>query len=201
MGLSDSVPVLSFEEFRVATKIDRTLVESDTFKIDDDLLLRNFASPGHTGHSVSYMLVPHEFVIADETFGYYQGKRLSAPGGDMSVTAALHSMQKVKDLELSGIGLPYIGALTGGLVRKHLEAVAQNTHDLFLEARSALAEGVSADEVRAQIKDAFYAASMGDPCLIESLDRSFEAVWSQIGASKEAPELPQNSGNSPTKHI
>lgn len=167
-------------EFRKALQFEKCIVDGETITIDDDIAVRCVASPGHRSHSMSYLVLPHQFLISDETLGYYNGRRLAAPGANASIPASLESIGRLKDLELSGVGFSYGGCITGELVRKHLEAIVQNTNDLISELKRARAEGMSDDEIRAQIREAFYLPSLRDHCLLKSLDQSFEAVWAQV---------------------
>ena len=170
----------TLDEASQALKIDKPLVETDSLQIDEDIAIRSITTPGHRAHSVSYVVVPHEFAIVDETFGYYHGRTLSAPGGDHSLLDAVTSIKKFNHLQLSGIGFSYTGAITGGLVKRHLDSVVQNTTDLIAESKRAMANGFSPDEVHQQIKAWFYTTTLKDPCLIGSLERTFKAVIGQL---------------------
>jgi glyoxylase-like metal-dependent hydrolase (beta-lactamase superfamily II) len=174
---SEKIP---YGEFAKALLIDKPLVETDSVQLDEDVALRSVSTPGHRTHSVAYLVVPHEFAIVDETFGYYQGRSLAAPGGDANLRDAVTSIKKFSHFHLSGIGFPYVGAITGALVKKHLESVIQNTDDLLTESRKALANGFSPDEVRQQIKGWFYTSTLRDPCLRASLEGTFNAVVKQL---------------------
>ncbi len=171
---------VSFEEFQKSLTIDRVLTESDALQVDEDITIRCVATPGHRNHSMAYVVVPHEFAIVDETFGYYHGRGLSAPGGDMDLQAAVASVKKFTNLNLSGIGFSYTGAITGALVKKHLEALIQNTEDIIVESKKALGNGVSREEVDQQIKAWFYTSTQRDPCLQESLEHTFKSILAQI---------------------
>lgn len=179
LGCSGDHP-LSRETLRKSLRFDKHLVDGESVTIDEDIIVRCVASPGHREHSLSYLVQPHGFLIADETLGYYHGRRLSGPGADFSLGSSLESIQRFKDLELSGIGFSYCGCITGDLVRKHIEAIVQNTNDLLSEAKRARSQGISDDEVQAQIREAFYVPALPDPCLMRSLEQSFEAVWKQV---------------------
>lgn len=173
-------PSISLEEFRKSLTIDRVLTESDALQVDEDITIRCVATPGHRGHSMAYVVVPHEFAIVDETFGYYHGRGLSAPGGDTDLQAAVASVKRFTNLNLSGIGFSYTGAVTGALVKKHIEAVVQNTEDIIAESKKALGNGFSREEVDQQIKAWFYTSTQLDPCLQESLEQTFKSILSQI---------------------
>ncbi len=175
-------PEISLEEFSKALSIDRPLVEADSIELGDDLTIRSLAIPGHREHSVCYMLVPHEFVIADETLGYFRGSKFCAPGADYDLAKALASLLRFEHIEISGIGFPYGGAITGSLARKHLTTLTQNCKDIVAEYNRAAAEGFSREEIAEQIREAFYTPLIDDPFLAQSLDASFSRLLEQLAA-------------------
>lgn len=172
----------SVEALRKALRFEKLLADGESLAIDEDIAVRCVSTPGHREHSASYLVQPHGFLIADETLGYYNGRRLSAPGANFSMSAALSSISRFNDIDLSGIGFSYCGCITGGLVRKHLDAIVQNTKDLLAEVKRAKFEGLSEDEIRAQVREAFYVPALQDACLVRSLDETLEAAWSQAAA-------------------
>ena len=171
---------VELSEFKEALRIDHPLVEADSIAVGEDLAIRSLATPGHREHSVSYLLVPHEFVIADETMGYYRGSKLAAPGADFDLQRAVASIARFEHVEISGIGFSYVGAITGTLARKHLTALTQNSTDLVKECQKARTDGVPVDEIVAQVKESLYAPIVSDPFLIESMNASFNAVVKQL---------------------
>ena len=171
---------LSFEEFSKGLKIDKHLVETDSIQIDEDITIRSVSTPGHRPHSVAYIVVPHEFAIVDETFGYFQGRNLAAPGGDMNLHEALASIRKFNDIQLNGIGFSYGGAITGAITKRHLLAIPQNTEDLIKEVEKARREGFTENEIEEQVRAAFYTSSSNDLCHAESLNTTFKAVMGQL---------------------
>jgi len=175
-------PEISPDEFSRALTIDRPLVEADSIELGDELTIRSMALPGHRDHSLCYMLVPHEFVIADETLGYFRGSKLAAPGADFSLSRTLTSLARFEHLEISGIGFSYGGAATGTLARKHLSSLAQNCRDIVAEYNRAIADGVPLEEIVGQIKEAFYTPVVEDPFLAESMTASCNAILAQLAA-------------------
>ncbi len=180
--LSDAADTASLKEFSASLSLDKGLVDGESLAIDDDISIRCVSMAGHRQHSQAYLVQPHNFLIADETVGYYNGRRLAAPGGDASIQLALESISRLADLDLSGVGFSYGGCITGSLVRKHLESVSQNTSDLLAESRRALAEGLAPEEVKAQVREAFFLPALRDPCLIASLSGTLDAIWRQVSA-------------------
>ena len=171
---------LSFEEFKEGCRIDRHLVETDSIQVDEEITIRSISTPGHRPHSVAYVVVPHEFAIVDETFGYFRGRNLAAPGGDTNLHEALTSIRKFNDIHLNGIGFSYGGAITGTLTKRHLHAIPQNTEDLIREVEKARKTGLARSEIEQQVRSAFYTSTLNDPCLTSSLDQTFQAVMKQL---------------------
>lgn len=173
-------PSIEMAEIRDALRIDRLLGEGDALSLGDEVSVRLLATPGHREHSVAYLLVPHEFLIADETLGYYRGNKLPAPGGNFDNARALSSIARFDHIEISGIGFSYSGAVTGTLARKHLTTVAQTSTDLLNECQKAREDGVSTQEIVEQVKESLYAPLAQDPFLVESMNRSFDAITRQM---------------------
>jgi glyoxylase-like metal-dependent hydrolase (beta-lactamase superfamily II) len=171
---------LSFNDFKAGLKFDKLIAEGDSICIDEDVSVRCLTTPGHRPHSVAYLVVPHAFAIVDETFGYYRGRNLTAPGGDTSIHEALVSVGKFKNIELNGIGFSYGGAITGSLTKRHIELLIQNTKDLATEVAKARKEGFSEQEIEEQVRASFYSATSSDPCLNESLLETNAAVMRQL---------------------
>jgi glyoxylase-like metal-dependent hydrolase (beta-lactamase superfamily II) len=183
MSVSSESDQLPFEEFERGLTIDKHLVETDSIHLDEDITVRSVSTPGHRPHSVAYLVVPHEFAIVDETFGYFQGRNLAAPGGDTNLMEALNSIRKFNDIQLNGIGFSYGGAVTGGLAKRHLLAIPQNTEDLLKEVRRARQEGFTEAEIEEQVRAAFYTAITHDYCHAESLHGTFTAVMRQLSTA------------------
>lgn len=177
---SAQTELLSFDEFSKGLKIDKHLVETDSIQIDEDITIRSISTPGHRPHSLAYLVVPHEFAIVDETFGYFQGRNLAAPGGDMNLHEALASIRKFNDIQLNGIGFSYAGAVTGALAKRHLLAIPQNTEDLIKEVAKARKDGFTETDIGEQVRTAFYTSSSQDRCHAESLENTFTAVMKQL---------------------
>ncbi|MEY4667986.1 MAG: hypothetical protein RL518_685 [Pseudomonadota bacterium] len=171
---------LTFEEFARGLTIDKHLVENDSIFLDEDITIRSVSTPGHRPHSTAYLVVPHEFAIVDETFGYFQGRNLAAPGGDTNVREALASIRKFTNIQINGLGFSYGGAVTGALTKRHLLAIPQNTEDLINEVAKARKAGFSESEIEEQVRAAFYTSSFHDHCHLESLNGSFRAVMAQL---------------------
>lgn len=175
-----SEPGLSFEDFKRLLKIDKIVTDSDIISLPDGLQVRVVSAPGHTEHSLAFQILPKNYFIVDEGFGYYRGRELAAPGGDWRQEEALKSVAKVGKIEINALCFPEGGVLTGQLVRKHFQSLAQNTEDLFTECRKAHEAKIGDEEIRASVLEGFYTSEQADPVLQDNLRRSFEAVWAQV---------------------
>lgn len=182
----------SLKGFSEGLVISKCLTDGETLAIDEDITVRAVSTPGHTDHSQSFLVLPFSLLIGDETLGYYQGRRLASPGGDVSLQTAVASVARFKDIQLAGIGFPYGGCATGSLARKHLDAITLNTADLIGETAKALESGVAPEEILAQVRESLFSPLVQDPCLIRSLSRSCDAIWQQLSA-KRAPTSPAKS--------
>jgi hypothetical protein len=184
-GQANSTPP-SQKEFASSLQINKVINDSGNISIAQGLEVRAIVSPGHTAESLAFQILPKEHLIVDEGFGYFRGKDLSAPGGDLDQDKAIESIKKVAKIEVSSLCLPNTGYLTGQLIRKHLHSIPQNTEDLFLECAKAHSAGMSDDEIRASVFDSFYRTEDQDPVLQASLLASFEAIWRQVLTLRQA---------------
>jgi glyoxylase-like metal-dependent hydrolase (beta-lactamase superfamily II) len=188
LNLTIEIPRLTFEEYRSAFTIDKYINDSDVISPGPETSLRVVSTPGHRELSVAYLLLPHEFIIADQTFGYYNGNKLATPGADFNLSLACESIRKFDHLELSGLGLPYGGALTGELVKRHLQGVIQNTEDLMASVKEATNSGMSPADVLIQIRDAFFSPESRDPFLRSALAETEAAFAGQLKLSSSAQQ-------------
>ncbi|MCB0338268.1 MAG: MBL fold metallo-hydrolase [Bdellovibrionales bacterium] len=182
--LSGSLPEMpepmDFNRYQNNLRITNIVKKSDLLSISNVASLRMIDMPGHTSHSVAYFVNPHQFLIVDEGFGYFNGRDLCAPGGDYSLDLATQSVESTKDLDLRGIGLPSAGFVTGALIRKHLDGVISNTRDLLSECESAFIDGVEPEEIKAAVWESFYSTQDFDHIARRNRTKTFEMVWAQI---------------------
>lgn len=171
---------LAFEDFKQAIRPDIVLADSQIIELSEDTRVKCIATPGYQLGSCAYLVLPHGFLITDETFGFFRGRELPASGADASIQSASASLALFEHVEISGLGLPYVGALTGALVRRHIESVAQNLSDITEQTVEGLQEGLSTADVKEQIREAFYSPPPDDPFLAHAMNRSFEALCRQV---------------------
>jgi hypothetical protein len=173
------MPALEPHAFGLALSSQRSVSDGETFKFGNKEL-RVVGAPGHTLSSLAYSILPEKYLVVDEGFGYFNGRNLAGPGGDHALKLAAASLERLLDIEWAGLCLPYYGILTGSLVRRHLQAIIQNTSDLFNECKSAREQAVPESEIKQAIFDSFYNHPSQDAALQTGLKRSFEAVWRQV---------------------
>ena len=176
---------LDFKEYRDLLSIDKIIVDADLFRFSEDLNMRVVSFPGHTSESLAYFIQPYHYLIGDEGLGYYSGRKFAAPGGDQSLPDMLTSIAKFNDLELAGICFPNTGVVTGSLVRKHLQAIVQNTEDMLTESSNAYMSRTPDSDIKFSIKDAFFTTDINDPLLANNLEQSYMAIWDQVLRERE----------------
>lgn len=175
---------ISYDDFRQLLKLDKVVSDSDIISIVDGVQVRVVSALGHTDHSLAYQILPKNYFVVDEGFGYYRGRDLAAPGGDWRQEEALKTIAKVGKIDVHALCFPEGGVLTGQLVRKHLQSLAQNTEDLFSECQRAHGNQIGDEEIRSSVLAGFYTSEQGDPVLQANLKRSFECVWNQVLAKR-----------------
>ncbi len=180
-----------FEEFQRLLAIDTVMTECEILRLGCGMDVRVVAAPGHSEESLALQVLPAQYLITDEGFGYYRGRELATPGGDLCQNKALNSIQKLAKTEITGLCLPNQGVLTGQLARKHLEAIKQNTADLFAECQRAHKLGITDEEILASVTAGFYTSQEADPIVQVNLRRSLDAVWRQVLAAR-ATDAPVN---------
>ncbi len=178
---------MEFEEFRELLRIDRVFPESEVFEISEDLRVRCTRAPGHTEESLAYLVEPYDFLVVDESFGYFRGRELAAPGADWDIAENIQTLNKFKDVELSAICFPNVGLITGQLVRDHVQNMLQNMEDLLTECRKAFKAGLSDEEVRASLQRSFYTSTSKDPLVAFLLEHTFLAIWEQVRVLRQEP--------------
>jgi len=171
---------LDLSEFKESLRIDQILSDGASIQLDAELTLYCIWTPGHTELSLSYYLAPFGFAIVDETFGYYRYREVPALGADYKLQKAISSIAKLSTRQLTGLGLPYRGALTGALAHSYLHALEQALRDLTNEFKAARKRGLSRDDILRELKGSIYCYSGADPLLARSLDRSLTAIISQL---------------------
>lgn len=181
---SEQNVLMDFPEYQKLFTVNHAVRDGDLIKVDEHIQARVFATPGHSTEGVAYFTLPTHYIIGSEVFGYFRGRGEPGPGGDHNIQRANESLAKMAALEFSGLCLPYMGALTGRLARKHMQQVVTTTNEILQQSKSAHANGISDEEVRESIWDSFYSPEVGDVLSMASSKASFEALWQQIVAAR-----------------
>lgn len=178
--LAPSVARPSLSELQKCFANAESMPEAEGFDLWKQFKVRLVFFPGHTQESLAFYIQPHNFIIVDEGLGYYNGKNLSGPGGDYSLNACEESLDKLINLELSGICLPYMGVIIGDLVSKYLSEMKENIADLRNECKNAFLAGIPEVEIKQTIRESFYNMGISDPVLKYNQELTFNSVWNQV---------------------
>lgn len=158
----------------------RSLTTKESFPLSDEVSLRCLPFPGHTESSCAYLLSPYQILIADEGLGYFQGRELPAPGGDWSLEQNKRSLEKILELDFSGIALPQGGFVSGELARRHIRSTILSIEDLLGECQRASQAGYDLTYVTSCIKESFFQQPCPDPIVRFQKERSFRQICQQI---------------------
>lgn len=184
---------LSLEEFTEALSIDHIIRDGDILELGHRITARAIYTPGHTDHSLSYLITPQQFLIVDESYGYFKVNEFSASGADYSIEQSLQTLEKTLKLQLRGLCMPHIGVLTGTLVRKHLEGMIENSKGMVEECRQGLVEEMTLDDIAEAVKESFYTPKDSyDSVSNRQLQRSFQCVWYQVNLQLTNEEVEQD---------
>jgi glyoxylase-like metal-dependent hydrolase (beta-lactamase superfamily II) len=192
---SEEPPGLSFEEFKANLVIDKLVVDADLIRFENDMAIRVINYPGHTAESLAYFVQPYHYLIVDEGLGYYNGRKLAAPGGDHNLKQALESIAKFNDLDIAGICFPNTGVMTGNLVRKHIQSIIQNTNDLIGECLKAYESGIAESDIEFSLRDMFYNWETSDPIMRHNLELTLQSVLRQLREMRSGESPASTSTN------
>lgn len=171
---------MSEEEYCSLLHIDKVYPINENITLEDEISVRIYSTPGHTSESLSYLISPLDILVGDLGFGYFRGKSLATPGGNVNLEQALQSIQGFKDIEFSALCLPLHGVITGTQVQKHLENIQQNTEDLKKECLNALTAGVKDEDILASLDEWFFIAFSEDPIVSHCMNKTKAALWKQL---------------------
>lgn len=182
LGLSfdDSYKISRLDAYGRVFDNAKVLGDSDVFHSDEFFSIRLISTPGYSSASTAFLVLPHEFLIVDQTFGFFRGREMAAPGAIFNIEAAAASVQKCKQLNLSGLGFPFMGAVTGALINKHLDQLQQNTQDIFTESANAAKDGVTIQTIQESIRESFYTSDSKDPVLQWEMSRVCSAMQEKV---------------------
>jgi glyoxylase-like metal-dependent hydrolase (beta-lactamase superfamily II) len=174
---------ISPAEFEKAFVIDECIADSDIIAVGDETTVRANIQLGHSSSSLSYFIQPHEYLICDETLGYYRGRELPAPAPDVDRVQYRKTLAQLTKLELRALCLPFSGVLTGELLPKHIQKLTSTLDDIEEQCSQGLASGIQPEELLAALKAQIFSSPTRDPVLISAMDRSKEALFTQLLSS------------------
>ena len=174
------------EEYCSLLRIDKVYPINENIPLEDEVSVRIYSTPGHTAESLSYLISPLDILVGDLAFGYFRGKSLATPGGNLNLDLALQSIKGFKDIEFSALCLPLHGVITGTQVQKHLDNIQQNTEDLKKECLNALTAGVKDVDILASLDEWFFIAFSEDPIVSHCMQKTKAALWKQLKEQHEA---------------
>lgn len=180
---NNALEPISVEAFRSGLQLDQPISESDQVQLSEDVFARAIYAPGHREHSFAYLIQPYDYLIGDEVLGYFRGRELAAPGADFSLARARSTLEKFGKLYLAGLCPPYVGVLTGDMVRKYLHDMIRNIDDLISETARALEEGVSIEVIRSAIAEQFFTFNDCGPLMDRAVRCSMRAILEQVAPS------------------
>lgn len=178
--LERTLRYISLSQFRDCLVIDKTIEDSEVIEISEDLSIRAITSAGHSKESLNYLIEPINFLITDESVGYYNGRELPSPGCDFSIESNITTLEGLMKLEISGLCMPNIGVLTASLIPKHLSSISQITKDLKNEVIKARASGISEDIILESISSTLFQSNFNDPLINYNINKSFKNIWQQL---------------------
>lgn len=171
---------MEFSDYRDLLRVNTPVSDVETVTLVPDVNMRIIPFPVHYEDSRAYYLTPYNYLIVDEGLGYFRGREFAAPGADYDLLGCVQHFDRLKNIELAGICFPNMGAISGTLVTRHLQAIRQNSEDLVAEAKKALAAGLSQEEILNAIRESFYVTESKDPVLRHNLQQSLSRVWQQV---------------------
>lgn len=171
---------MSVEQIKEILSPNLVLREGDLLNLGRNYSIRMISAPGHTSHSVAYLIQPDNVLIVDEGFGYFKIKGFTASGADWSIEEATRSIERTTSLEISALALPHLGALTGNLIRKHLKTVLEFTQGMLAECKEAFELNMNESEIQDGLRTAFYKDETMDATSTISLERSLKNIWTQV---------------------
>ncbi len=191
-GCDGLLSTLGIHNLLKAFSANEIMREGELLNPIKDMSIRVIATPGHTEHSVAFAVHPDQVLVTDEGCGYFRLKGFTANGGDYSIEENLSTLKRLSSLEISALAMPYHGALTGNLIRRHLKTVEEYTAGMLAECDEAFSSEMTEDEIYVSIRGAFYSDEQGDITSKISLSRTLDGVWTQIKSRNRQTKDPQS---------
>ncbi len=177
-----SQPVVEHEKILKRVEI---MPETGVFALANSSPAQVFAAPGYTTTSLAYFLPGNAALITDQGLGYYRARSPVAPGANAGIDLALSTIAKLCNIPAKFLMLPYLGTLSGALVKRFFKEGRETLETLRAETSRAKAEGISDEDCISQISDFYYRPESSDPLLCELLEQSRKKLLIQLGLHAE----------------
>ncbi len=149
-------------------------------KLGTDFSVQGLSFPGNAESAYCYYIPELQFLVADLGIGLFRGRETPAPMADFNIAQLLESQQRLSDLPLSYLGLPYFGVISGDLIQKFLNDSRTALPQLQQEFNNALKAGVSRTEALNLIEESLFTSNSKDPIISMILKNSFAELQKQL---------------------
>ena len=138
---------LKLADWKNALKVDLVLGDGDSIDLGDGVEVKAITCPGHSKDSMAYFILPDALLQAGEAVGGYHGREIIAPAFAYNYQEYLNSLDKLTNLEISGLGLPHSGCLRGDLAKRFLVEQRLEAERFLAEVTERTAQGEMVDGI------------------------------------------------------
>ena len=142
---------ISLDDWCAAFVPERVLGDGDIVKLGEDVEVKVISTPGHTVDACAYMIRPDGAIYGSESLGGYQGRDRVSPCFLQNYHDYVYSLDRISGLDVSIVGLPHAGALTGELARKFLMESRVAAETFYSTVKQRVEQGEIVDEILAEI--------------------------------------------------
>ncbi|NDC36846.1 MAG: hypothetical protein EBZ48_02205 [Proteobacteria bacterium] len=162
---------------------DRYLGDGEAIELSQNYSLRCIYAPGSSEHACAYLIEPLRCLIVDSVAGYFRGRNLPGPGTNYSVDATQRTLERFEQLDIAILCLPFLGALSGEMIGRHLASLRRVLVDVTTEASRAYRDGIPEQEILTQVRQGLFTCDISDPFLSRALQQAEDSLWRQIKAA------------------
>lgn len=142
---------ISLEDWCKSFQPERVLGDGDIIKLGEDVEVKMISTPGHTVDACAYMVRPDGAIYGCESLGGYQGRDKVSCCFLQNYHDYVYSLDRIAGLDVSIVGLPHAGALTGELARKFLMESRVAAETFYNTVKTRVEQGEIVDEILAEI--------------------------------------------------
>jgi glyoxylase-like metal-dependent hydrolase (beta-lactamase superfamily II) len=142
---------ISLDDWCKAFQPERVLGDGDIVKLGEDVEVKMISTPGHTVDACAYMIRPDGAIYGCESLGGYQGRDKVSCCFLQNYHDYVYSLDRIAGLDVSIVGLPHAGALTGELARKFLMESRVAAETFYNTVKQRVEQGEIVDEILAEI--------------------------------------------------